>query len=265
MNKRALFYSEVLSEIIGDRKASILVCGGGSTDKEVLEELGFTNVTISNLDERMDSGKWTPFEWKFENMESLSFKDGSYDYVITHATIHHASSPHKALTEMYRVAQKGVLAFEARDSITMRFLKLFRFADTYEQAAVYYNDCKYGGVNNSDIPNYIFRWTEREVEKTIKSYAPYAEHRFCYRYGTAISGPHELEKKGGIKSLFFTTVRPLFVLLAKVFPRQQNMFAFYIEKPTLPDMLFPWLRWNNGDISFNKEWGDHKYKHPTES
>ncbi len=259
MDDRALFYSKVLSELITDRNAPILVCGGGNRDKEVLDELNFSDVTISNLNEKIESGKWAPYKWRYENTESLSCEDGSFDYVITHASLHHVSSPHKALTEMYRVAQKGVLVFEARDSITMRFLQKFQFADAYEHAAVFHNGCKFGGVNDSDIPNYIFRWTEREVMKTIKSYAPYADHRFCFRYNIALSGQLKLIKKDRIKYLFIKVVRPFFGLFTKVFPGQQNMFAFYIEKPTLPDALFPWLKWNNGDISFNKEWGEQKY------
>ena len=109
----------------------------------------------------------------------------------------------------------------------------------------------------------VYRWTEREVEKTIKSYAPYAEHRFRYRYGVALSGTLELEKKGRIKYLFLRAVRPLHWLFAKLFPSQQNMFAFYVEKPALPERLLPWLKWNNGDISFRKEWGEQRYKSAT--
>lgn len=263
MNERVIFYGRVLSELIQDRKASILVCGGGSVDKKVLQESGFNKVTISNLHEKVDGNEYAPFKWKYENAESLSFEDESFDYVITHAAIHHASSPHRVLTEMYRVAKKGVLAFEARDSITMSILVKFRFADTYEQAAVYYNDCKSGGVNDSDIPNYIYRWTEREVEKTINSYAPHVRHRFCYRYGTALTGTNELEKKGSIKYILLKAVRPLHWLFTRLFPRQQNLFAFHIEKPTLPDALLPWLKWNDGEIYFSKEWGEQKYNCPS--
>jgi hypothetical protein len=30
----------------------------------------------------------------------------------------------------------------------------------------------YGGVKNTPIPNYVYLWTEREVTKTISSFAP---------------------------------------------------------------------------------------------
>ena len=37
----------------------------------------------------------------------------------------------------------------------------------YEHAAVFYNDCVFGGVKNTPIPNFIYRWTRRDIEKTI--------------------------------------------------------------------------------------------------
>jgi ubiquinone/menaquinone biosynthesis C-methylase UbiE len=167
IREREGFYEDVVRRRIPDRDASILICGGGESDAKTFAKLGYRNVTISNLDTRIDQGHYAPFEWKFENAEALSCSDGSFDYVVIHAAIHHASSPHRVVLEMYRVARKGMLAFEARDSALMHCLERFRVTPTYEHAAVYYNDCKYGGVNNTEIPNFVFRWTEREVEKTI--------------------------------------------------------------------------------------------------
>ena len=262
MNERAIFYRDVVHDLLKNKNAAILVCGGGTLDKNTLEDLGFLNVTITNLDSRMTGNEYAPFKWEKENAESLSYGDESFDYVIIHAAIHHASSPHKVLTEMYRVASKGILAFESRDSIIMRFLERYGFTQVYEHAAVYYNDCQYGGLNNTEIPNYIYRWTEREIEKTIQSYSPFFRHKFLYRYGTAFPCTPELENKAKIKTLFLKFMRPFLSLFVRVFPRQQNLFAFHIEKPTIPNALFPWLIFedNGRKIKFNKKWGDKKYK-----
>lgn len=260
-----MFYHDVVNDLIKDKNASILVCGGGTLDKNIFEKSGFKDVTISNLDTRMIGNEYDPFKWKYENVESLSFDSESFDYVVIHAAIHHASSPHKALTEMYRVASKGVLAFEARDSLTMRLLERIGFSQVYEHAAVYYNDSEYGGVNNTEIPNYIYRWTEREVEKTIQSYAPQFKHKYRYKYGTAFPCTPELENEGQTKLTFLRFARPLFWCFAKLFPKQQNQFAFYIEKPTVPNSLFPWLMFDKKErqIRFNKKWGVQKYKSTT--
>ena len=262
MNEREAFYEYGVSEFIKDRDARILVCGGGVRDRDVFERLNFRNVTISNLDARMKGDEFSPFQWKYENAESLSFERESFDYVVIHAAIHHASSPHRVLTEMFRVAKKGLLAFESRDSFVIRCLERFGVTQTYEQTAVYYNDCKFGGVNNTDIPNYVYRWTEREIEKTIQSYAPHSQHAYRYRYGVAFPATPKRENRGGIKIGLLNLLRPVFGLLVKLFPKQQNLFAFYVEKPPANKALFPWLKYNEaeGRIAFSKEWGDLRYK-----
>jgi len=53
----------------------------------------------------------------------------------------------------------------------------------YEYFGIYLNGYT-GGVNNTKTPNFIYRQTEREIEKTIKSYATNAKHNFKYSYGT---------------------------------------------------------------------------------
>lgn len=264
MDERAAFYQDVVRSLIVDTNASILICGGGTLDKTIFETLGFHDVTISNLDTRMTGNEFAPFGWQYENAESLSFDDESFDYVVIHAAIHHASSPHKVLTEMYRVARRGTLAFEARDSVIMRFLERHGLTQTYEHAAVYYNACEYGGVRNTDIPNYIYRWTEREVEKTIHAYAPHCRHNIGYRYGTAFPSTPELEIKGRLKVHLLRLLRPLYGVFVRLFPRQQNLFAFYVEKPTIPQSLFPWLIFDDKEkkIMFNREWGERQYKRP---
>lgn len=264
MNEREAFYRRIVSEQIRDKGASILVCGAGGLDKQVFTDLRFSDVTLTNLDERMDDGEYAPFKWKHENAEALSFNNSAFDYVVVHAAIHHASLPHKVLTEMYRVARKGVLAFESRDSLIMRFFEKTRLTQVYEYAAVYYNDCKYGGMNNTEIPNFVYRWTEREIEKTIQAYAPYFKHKFLYRYGSAFPCTPELEAKGVNKITFLKLMCPFYWLFTKIFVKQQNLFAFYIEKPVIENSLFPWLILDERGrkIKFNKKWGDQKYKSP---
>lgn len=262
MKAREKFYTNIVKKVISDKEAPILICGGGELDKNIFIDLGFKNVTISNLDIRQKAEQYAPFTWKYENAENLSFSDNSFDYVVIHAAIHHACSPHRVLTEMYRVARKGVLAFESRDSFIIRLLEKLHLTQTYEHAAVYYNDGKYGGVNNTEIPNYIYRWTEREVEKTIRSYSPSFRHKYSYFYGTAFPCTPELEKRGRLKYYLLTVAKPFFYLFSKFFPKQQNQFAFFIGKPDLPGSLHPWLMMNkeNNKIRFNRKWGEDRYR-----
>ena len=56
-------------------------------------------------------------------------------------------------------------------------------------------------------------------------------------------------------------------IFAKIFPKQQNLFAFYISKPKIPEDLHPWLTYDDKlkIIKFNKVWGENVYKknHPS--
>ena len=63
------------------------------------------------------------------DLRDLSFKDKSFDYTITNATIHHIDLPHKAITELYRVAIKGVLIIESNDSLIMRLATKIKLAE----------------------------------------------------------------------------------------------------------------------------------------
>ena len=52
--------------------------------------------------------------------------------------------------------------------------------DDYELAAVAAHGLRSGGVANTSTPNYVYRWSEREVEKTVASFAPHARHRIRF-------------------------------------------------------------------------------------
>jgi SAM-dependent methyltransferase len=260
LDTRLRFYKQVVARVVSDRDARILIVAGGPRDMLVFRELGFTNVVISNLDSRADAAQFAPYEWSYQDAEDLSYEDGAFDYTVVHAALHHCHSPHRALLEMYRVAKRGVLGFESRDSLLMRMFERFRLTQVYEHAAVFHNDCAYGGVRNSEIPNFIYRWTEREVEKTIRSYAPHAVHEFAYFYGHDTPVTPGLERGAAMKRLAVAVLRPAYELFSLMFPRQQNLFAFSIRKPTLPTQLHPWLTWQDGAARFNAGWARARYR-----
>jgi SAM-dependent methyltransferase len=257
---RISFYKKNIDKWIDNKNASILVVGGGDTDYTVFHSLNFSTVTISNLDDRFDSHKFAPYNWSFQKAEQLSYESESFDFVVVHAALHHCESPHRALLEMYRVARSGIIAFESRDSLLMRLLGLLQVTPEYEHVAVYDEGGKAGGVNNTEIPNYIYRWTEREVEKLISSYAPHAKHQFKYQYGNDVPSSVSYEKRVAVKSLVIALLRPFYQIFSLLFPQQQNLFAFYVSKPSLPADLRDWLKLDSGVIQFNMDWARQKYK-----
>jgi SAM-dependent methyltransferase len=251
---RLSYYGRCISEQIPDKAASILVVAGAGPDRDTFMESGFTNVTISNIDTRTQAARFAPYEWSLQDAENLTFADQSFDYVVVHAALHHCRSPHRALLEMYRVARIGVMFFESRDSLLMKHLVRLGMTTEFEYAAVFYNDCRLGGVANTHIPNYIYRWTEREVVKTINSFAPHGEHTFTFGYESTPPAGMELVKGSRLRQLVIRIAQPAYSLFVRIFPRQQNLFSVYIGKPQLPGALRPWLRLVGDVIEFNSEW-----------
>jgi len=257
------FYAKVINQLLGvgifGKTMKILIVCGGDTDKEVFYRSGFRDVVVSNLDTRMTGTEFDPFAWSFQDAERLTFADDAFDFCIVHSGLHHCYSPHRALLEMYRVAHKGILLFEPYDNFLTRLGMRVHIGQEYEHAAVFYNDCSYGGVKNSWIPNYVYRWTETEIIKTITAFAPHAHHQFKFIYEMRIPWP---QLKGRKKKLAFYAVFlsiPILKMISMMFPRQSNNFAAVILKPKLPHDLHPWLLWEGNQLKLNQPWFADRY------
>lgn len=247
---RSGFYRRVLESLLEEslvrRDMSVLVVAGGSADFDALQSLGFERVAISNLDHgQAAAAAFEPYEWRHEDAESLTLADDSVDVAIVSAGLHHCHSPHRALLELYRVSRVAVIALESRDSALMRLGVRVGAVDDYELAAVAAHNLHGGGVANTSIPNFVYRWTEREVEKTLASYAPHLRHRI--RYFREFELPDVLvDSARGPRGAALRLLRPAVELVTRVLPSQANLFAFAIEKPQLPRDLQPWLRLVDG-------------------
>ena len=250
-NERSSFYRRVLEQLLDEdlfsREMTVLVVAGGHADRDAFHELGFKHVTISNVDEEVAAEELAPYEWSFQNAEALDYRDGSFDLAVVSAGLHHCRSPHRALLELYRVARVAALALESRDSTLMRIAVRLGAVDEYELAAVAAHGLRSGGVANTSTPNYVYRWSEREVEKTIASFAPHVRHRI--RFFREFELPEALvEIDRGVRSDLLRLAAPVVTLITRVLPRQANLFAFAIEKPRLPDDLQPWMRLEAGEV-----------------
>ena len=152
-----------------DKSQPVLVVGGGQDDLEMLSICGFENIVLSNLDA----------DGMALDAENIALPDDSYPVIFAHAVLHHCRSPQKAVGEMTRVCQKHAFFLEPNDSWAIRALVRLGFSFPYELAAVAANGYTRGGVRNGPIPNFIYRWTEREVMKSISAYHP--EREFTVR------------------------------------------------------------------------------------
>jgi SAM-dependent methyltransferase len=218
------FYADVLKRLIASgtisRADSILVVCGGPLDEGVLREVGFTDFTLTNIASDMANHR--------QDAENLGYDDGSFDVVIVHAGLHHCHSPHRGLLEMYRVARKCAVAFEARESLLMRAAVRLALTEAYETSAILPDGS--GGVANTATPNYIYRWTEREVRKTIASYDPARVPQISFFYDLRLPIQRFTQTGNHIMRVIGLMLEPLSRLFAQIAPKQCNEFAFAVSK-----------------------------------
>jgi hypothetical protein len=241
------FYLQTLRDLLEAGLIStsyrVLVTCGGTVDQQALEAAGFRDVVISNVDTRLKGDEFAPFAWSYQDAERLNFADGAFDLVVAHSGLHHCRSPHRALLE-----------FEPRDGLLVRCGVRLGIGQEYEVAAVVANGGEYGGVENSAVPNYIYRWTPREVEKTIQSYAPHARH--MYRYFYALRAPRSATgmRRGSWRLPVTRTLDFLLPRFARVFPALANNMGFFIGKPDPAKDLQPWLQRSEGSLRLDQRY-----------
>ena len=254
------FYSILLSKALAKNQINledqILVVCGGTKDKNSFADLGFKNVTISNLDVRMKGNEYHPYEWSFQDAENLNFEDNSFDFVVVHAGLHHCASPHRGLLEMYRVARKGVVVFEARDSMVLRLGKRLGLVPDYEIEAVVTNDYKYGGIRNTAVPNFIYRWKEAEVEKAINSFNPQTINDYHYHYHLRVPLKRLSLSKNRMKLLAAKLLQTVLGLFTFFFPKQCNEFGFVVLKT---DKVHPWIIKSGTEYTIDRAYSEKLY------
>lgn len=169
--------SSLIDRGILNRDDKFLVLGCGAFDEAVVAALGLSNVTTTNI----EVTQMTPGTAVLQDARVINYADGEFDCVVTHATLHHVDRPHQAVCEMYRVARKVAVFFEAQDSMLMRCAAKAGLVVNYERNAIHDSGGRRGGVNDSPVPNYVYRWTRREVEKLVRTLDPAREPVFEIR------------------------------------------------------------------------------------
>jgi hypothetical protein len=146
--------------------------------------------------------------------------------------------PHLAILEMYRVSKIGTLIIEGNDSWLMRVSAKLRMSEDFEVSSVDKNN-KLGGVEESGIPNYVYRWNERELFKTLSSYEPEIQHKIYFNYENDLenSGTQNHKYKNKIYSLIKLFLKIFFIF----FKKQQNLLSIYIDKKESKKRIFTGL------------------------
>jgi len=257
-------YTRVLTDLLacGDLSCAskILVICGGSKDRAILLDLGFSNVVISNLDTAVGQQDVAPFAWSLQNAEELSFDANSFDFAIVHLGLHHCYSPHTALGEMLRVSRTGVVVFEPKDGWFSRLGVRLGFGQQYEDSAVYCSGCLHGGVVNSEIPNFVYRFTAHELKKTVNSFLPDGRHNFRFYWDMLIPWSRLTAMKNPIHRVLMKAVAPAVERLGRLAPFANNLAAV-ILKAKHPDDLHAWIRIDDdGKTCVDRDWLRDKYE-----
>lgn len=255
----------------------VLIVGGSSDDEDVLRRAGFNQVVNSNLPS--DVGRMGDYESSSDSshcaldVEQMDLPDESFDLVFAHAVLHHCRSPHRALCEMLRVSRRFVVFLEPNDSLVMSLLVRLKFSFPYELPAVIDHNYRSGGVRDSQVPNFIYRWNLSEVCKTVSSYMPervFSVHAYPYwdfsvsedalarRRETRIASITALVGAGN----FISALQLARAVLNRItlLREQGNKFFCCVEKG---DALRPWLARDGNEIVFNQEFGEQKRARPS--
>lgn len=245
----------------------VLIVGGSAEDEHTLRQAGFKHIVNSNLPTDMHrlAGDETASETQHLALdaEQIDLPADSFDLILASEVLHHCRSPHLAICEMLRVSRKFVLFMEPNDSLAMTALVKMRLSFPYELPAVIDHNYQSGGLRDSQIPNFIYRWNRNEITKTVASCIPerfFSVHAYPYWDFDVTEEGLNLRKAtriGRITSLmgagnFITLLHFAQVFLNLIPPirSQGNKFFCFIEKSS---QLRPWMARDGEKIIFNRE------------
>ena len=101
---------------LGDNKDQAIldvVCGAGYA-MEKFKEAGFTNLQgITMSDDDVKATQDRGFKCEKMDQSFMTFEDESFDFVLIKEALHHCPRPNLAISEMLRVAKKGIFINES--------------------------------------------------------------------------------------------------------------------------------------------------------
>ena len=158
------------------------------------------------------------------------------------------------------MSRRGILIIEPADNIFTAMGVKIGIGQEYEQAAVYGNDLRFGGVRNTCIPNYVYRFTAEEIRKTVRCLKPESQLKFTFSFHFVAPWSALLMRKSGLRLLSVMTMRPLFFLLHRMLPHVfANQVVALVIKPSGLEGLQPWLRREGDRIEVNNDWFAARY------
>lgn len=149
------------------------------SDAQYIQSKGFKVIASDVDDHFLKQGKEIGYieNYSKENLESLSFSDGSFDFVLCKETLHHLPRPYIGLYEMLRVSKVGIVLIEPYD----RFINAFPI----EKLGNWLLRKLKGKMHDLYEPsgNYKYPISKREIEKiALGLNLPYAAFKIVNDY-----------------------------------------------------------------------------------
>ena len=119
------------------------------------------------------------YDYEIINAEDIEISDNNFDYVLCKLSLHHMARPYKAIYEMIRVAKKAVILIEPCDPLSYS-VGLFVLCKHFPRLA---DKLWKNRRSHEDVGNYVFKLSEREVEKISESlFLPEPEFKYVKIY-----------------------------------------------------------------------------------
>jgi len=139
---------------VNEESSILVLCSGEGMEGSILCDMGFKDVTVSDLAEQGVQAALQRDERLKAlvlNAEHTDLASNSFDVVLVQDGLHHLQSPVQGFTEMLRVAKIGVVFLEGHDTLVCHAI-----GTVWEK--------------NGSAINYVFRWNKRLVEQVASSY-----------------------------------------------------------------------------------------------
>jgi len=133
------------------------------------QEVTASNITDVFLKEAFKRGAIDSYSE--QNVESLTYEDGGYDYVMMKETYHHLPRPYLALYEMLRVCKEAAVVVAEPIDILSKMSSLVLVKNILDKInpvlinRIWKNRISYEHFSNDEKVNYVYKISEREIEK----------------------------------------------------------------------------------------------------
>ena len=159
---------------------TVLVVAGGPADRNAFRALRFDTSRIRTSDEESQPTSSVPYESSSRTPRPrLSGRELRPDRRL--AGLRGCRSPHGRCSSSTESPRRSARA-QSRDGALIRAAgkpggRRARARSSYSPRA------SLGGRRQQSTPNYVYRWSDREVKKTVASFAPHARHRVRFFRG----------------------------------------------------------------------------------